>query len=86
MLSNPRRERLTEIAKAFDEDEVRCILKVFKSQYLVEELDRRNRIIYEQYNGIVNEIEKVNDNTSYEELCNILRSCKKLLTGGRNGE
>lgn len=84
MLSQAAETRLTQIGKAFDEDEARCILKTIKARFLVEELDRRNKIVYEQYNSLVYKIDQVKDGIAYEELLKILNECRDVLRGEVN--
>ena len=82
MLSEIEKEKLFNIGKGMSEEELHYFLMGVSGKYMVEELNRRNKLVADQYNGLVNKIQEVKDDTPYDQLAMILKECKDILKAG----
>ena len=80
-LTNAEIKALYTIGRGFTTKEKLEVVKTFSTDILINEINRRNNIIENRYAALVGELGNVTENSTHQEVSEILKKCHNILGG-----
>lgn len=84
-MSPIEKEKINQIGLGMDAEQKEEIIKTFPTHILMNEIYRRNTLVEELFGRILFEVNKINENSTIEDMERVVNVCKDIFKENNNG-
>lgn len=84
-MSPMEKEKINQIGLGMDNEQKEEIIKTFPTHILMNEIYRRNTLVEELFGRILFEVNKINENSTIEDMERVVNVCKDIFKENNNG-
>ena len=77
-------EKIKEIGNGMDIEQKELIIKTFPTHILMNEIWRRNSLVESIFGKIMLEVNKVNENSTVDDIEKVINNCKDIFRENNN--
>lgn len=83
-MSPMEKEKINQIGLGMDNEQKEEIIKTFPTHILMNEIYRRNTLVEELFGRILFEVNKINENSTIEDMERVVNVCKDIFKENHN--
>lgn len=84
-MSPIEKQKINEIGMGMDNEQKEEIIKTFPTHILMNEIYRRNTLVEEIFGKLLFEVNKINENSTIDDMEKVINICKNIFKENDNG-
>lgn len=84
-MSPIEKQKINEVGMGMDNEQKEEIIKTFPTHILMNEIYRRNTLVEEIFGKLLFEVNKINENSTIDDMEKVINICKNIFKENDNG-